>query len=224
MREARSQELKANSQKAMPRFLAVIVAFVLTISTLALPSAPVPRKAPALSFTDPSGKAISLSSFKGKVVALEFLFMRSTHCVRVAQLLNQLNDELRARGFQAVGIAFSAPQAPADAATVEQFVETYRIAFPVGYTDKTDVDRFLNRTKDDVLSIPQVVIIDRAGMIRAQSGQQPGDPKLEDGASLRMLLDSLLKEAPPTRHPTKTASLSRSGHAGTTAGTSEVTP
>jgi len=203
----------------MPRFLSPIVAFVLAISTLAIPSAPVPRKAPDLSFTDPSGKAISLSSFKGKVVALEFFFMRSMHCVRVAQLLNQLNDELRARGFQAVGVAFSAPQSPADAGTVEQFVEAYRIAFPVGYTGKTDVDRFLNRSKSDLFSIPQVVIIDRAGMIRAQSGQRPGDPKLEDGASLRTLLDSLLKEAPPTRHPTKTASLSKSGHAGTNEGT-----
>jgi peroxiredoxin len=210
----------------MFKITAGIVAFVLAISTLAIPSAPVPRKAPALSFSESSGEAISLSSFKGKVVALEFLFMRSAHCVRVAQLLNQLNDELRARGFQAVGVAFSAPQSQVDPGTVAQFVEAYRIAFPVGYTDKTDVDRFLNRSKGDVFSIPQVVIIDRAGMIRAQSG--PGDPKLEDGASLRALLDSLLKETPATRHPAKTASSSKSDHAettpGTTAGTNEGTP
>ena len=189
----------------MRRFIAAILLFVIMACTLAVPSGPVPRQAPDLSFVDPSGKSISLSNYKGKVVALEFFFVGSMHCVRVAQVLNQLNEELGSRGFQPVAVAFSAPQSDADAATVDNFVQSYRLAFPVGYTDKEDVDRFLSRGKDDVLSIPQVVIIDRSGMIRAQSGNRPGDPKLEDGASLRTLLDGLLKEnAPvaPAKQPT----------------------
>src|SRR5215472_12955610 len=178
----------------MQKFIAATLVFLLAISTLAVPAGPVPRKAPELSFFDPSGKAILLSSFKGKVVAIEFFFVRSMHCVRVAQTLNKLNDELGSRGFQAVAVAFSAPQAPADPATVDNFLESYRLAFPVGYTDKQDVDRFLSRSKEDVLTIPQVVIIDRSGMIRAQSGNRPGDPTLEDINSLRARLDALLKE------------------------------
>lgn len=43
-----------------------------------------------------------------------------------------------------------------------------------------------------------MVIIDRAGVIRAQSGVRPGDPKLEDENALRALIDGLLKEKPPT--------------------------
>ncbi len=39
-----------------------------------------------------------------------------------------------------------------------------------------------------------MLVIDRAGMIRAQSGGKPGDPKLENEDSLRTLLDGLLKE------------------------------
>lgn len=182
----------------MQKSILAIIILTLAACSLAVPAAPVPRKAPELSFYDRSGKAISLSNFQGKVVALEFLFVRSMHCARVAQTLNKLNNDLSSRGFQSIGVAFSAPQSEANAATVGNFVQSLRLAYPVGYTDKEDVDRFLDRGKYDVLNIPQVVIIDRAGVIRAQSGARPGDPKLEDENSLRGLLDSLLKEkAPP---------------------------
>ena len=190
----------------MQKFIAATLVFLLAISTLAVPAGPVPRKAPELSFFDASGKAISLSSFKGKVVALEFFFIRSMHCVRVAQTLNKLNDELGPRGFQAVAVAFSAPHSEADAATVDIFVQSSRLAFPVGYADKEDVDRFLSRGQGDILNIPQVIIIDRAGMIRAQSGNRPGDPALEDIDALRARLDALLKQKAPTTSPAKTAS------------------
>lgn len=43
----------------------------------------------------------------------------------------------------------------------------------------------------------QMVIIDRAGVIRAQSGVRPGDPKLEDENARRVLIDGLLKEKAP---------------------------
>ena len=198
----------------MSRFKSIVLVLLLTISPLAIPLGPVPRTAPELSFFDAAGKAISLSSFKGKVVAVEFLFVRSMHCVRVAQLLNQLNDELGPRGFQVVGVAFSMPHSEADPGTVAQFVESYRLAFPVGYTSKENVDQFLNRGKDDVVNIPQVVIIDRSGMIRAQSGNRPGDPKLEDGGYLRTMLDGLLKESSSKTAPAKTASSSKSGKPG----------
>ena len=190
----------------MQKFIAPTLVFLLAISTLAVPAGPVPRKAPELSFFDPSGKAILLSSFKGKVVAVEFFFVRSMHCVRVAQTLNKLNDELGPRGFQAVAVAFSAPHSEADAATVDIFVQSSRLAFPVGYADKEDVDRFLSRGQGDILNIPQVIIIDRAGMIRAQSGNRPGDPALEDIDALRARLDALLKQKAPTTSPAKTAS------------------
>ena len=196
----------------MLKFTAAIIAFMLSFSAPAISVGPVPRKAPELSFLDPSGKAITLSNFKGKVVAVEFLFIGSMHCVRVAQTLNKLNEELGSRGFQAVGVAFSAPHSDADPASVDQFVQAYRMAFPVGYTNKEDVDRFLSRSKDDVVMIPQVIIIDRAGMIRAQSGNRPGDPKLEDGDSLRTLLNGLLSESPPKTPPAKAASPQKSGN------------
>jgi peroxiredoxin len=200
----------------MQKLISKVLLFVLALTTLAMPLGPVPRKAPELPFFDPSGKAITLSNFKGKVVALEFFFIGSMHCVRVAQVLNKLNEELGSRGFQPLAVAFSVPQVPqsaADAATVDNFIQSYRLSFPAGYTDKENVDRFLGRTAEDTPTIPQVVIIDRAGMVRAQSGNRPGDPKLEDGDSLRALLDGLLKESTPP--PDKPANPSKTGTAKT---------
>lgn len=181
----------------MQKSMSAIVICILVACSLPVSAGPAPRKAPELSFYDRSGKAMSLSNFKGKVIVLEFLFVRSMHCARVAQTLNRLNNDLSSRGVQSLGVAFSAPQSEADAVTVENFIQSLRLAYPVGYTNKEDVDKFLERGRYDVLSIPQVVIIDRGGVIRAQSGARPGDPKLEDENSLRALLDVLLKETPP---------------------------
>lgn len=183
----------------MQKSISAIIIFILAAYSLAVSAKPTPRNAPELSFFDHSGKPISLANFRGKVIALEFLFVGSLHCARVAQTLNKLNIDFSSRGFQSLGVAFSAPQSEADAVTVDNFIQSMRLAYPVGYTDKENVDKFLERGKYDVLSIPQVVIIDRAGVIRAESGARPGDPKLEDENSLRTLLETLLKETRPQR-------------------------
>ena len=149
-----------------------------------------------------------LSSFKGKVVVMEFLFLGSQHCMRVAATINKLYSELGSRGLQPVGIAFG-PNA--DAANTYLVAQTWRLTYPVAYADKDSVDSYLARGKDEVLNIPQVVVIDRTGMIRAQSGNRPGDPKLEDGASLRALLDGLLKENPPRDSAPKSKATDKKG-------------
>jgi hypothetical protein len=76
-------------------------------------------------------------------------------------------------------------------------VDYLKLTYPVGYTNKENVDNYLSRGQNEILKIPQIVIIDRAGMIRAQSGGRNADPRLEDENSLRILLDGLLKEKPP---------------------------
>ena len=183
----------------MQRVTCIIVLLALAVFAVALPSAPVPRKSPEFVINEPSGKTILLSSFKGKVVVIEFLFIKSAHCMRVAETMNKLQKELAPRGFQSIAIAFPAPGSDADGPLVAYMVDSFKLTYPVGYTNSENVDKYLAREKNDVLSIPQVVVIDRAGMIRAQSGGRPGNPKLEDESSLRVLLDGLLKESPPVR-------------------------
>jgi len=181
-----------------------ILVFLMVVSTPAAVSSPLPRKSPDFAIHQPSGKQILLSSLKGKVVVLEFLFIQSGHCIRVAKSLNSLNAELGPRGFQAVGIVFDPPNVQASGESlIPELVDYLKLTYPVGYAAKTDVDTYLGRTGTEVLNIPQVVVIDRAGTIRAQSGDRPGDPRLENVDSLRSLLDGLLKENPTTESPVK---------------------
>jgi hypothetical protein len=79
-------------------------------------------------------------------------------------------------------------------------VDYFKLTYPVGYSAKSDVDSYLGRTGKEILNIPQIVVIDRTGTIRATSGGAGGDPQLEDENSLRSLIDSLLKESGPARH------------------------
>jgi peroxiredoxin len=180
-----------------------ILLFVLTPAMLAVPSAPVPRKSPEFTIYEPSGRTTLLSSFRGKVVMIEFFFIRSPKCLELAKTMNKLNAEFGARGFQPVAIAFPAPQSDANGPLVSSMVEYLKLNYPVGYTNKDDVDQYLSREQKEILRIPQVVIIDRAGMIRAQTGGHDANLKLEDEAYLRTLLDGLLEETPPREVPAK---------------------
>ena len=87
------------------RILASAITLVaLTVSAFAAP--PVPRKSPEFTITDPSGKQILLSSFKGKVVVMPLMFTTCPHCQREAQML-RIGSQ---RGRSSVGRA-SASQA-----------------------------------------------------------------------------------------------------------------
>lgn len=182
---------------SLTKLVCALVGMMLFGSQSSTAAAPLPRNSPEFRIEELSGRTTMLSSFKGKVVVMEFLFVRSQHCIRVAQMLNQLQLELGARGMQAVGVAFDAPNA---AVTGGEFlipmVEALKLAYPVGYAGTASVDAYFERSGSDMLSIPQVVVIDRAGMIRAATGGQV-NPALEESDALRALVGKLLEEAPP---------------------------
>jgi peroxiredoxin len=173
---------------------------VLVTSVFALPAVTVLRKSPEFTIADASGKTTLLSSFKGKVVVMEFLFVKSQHCMRVAATLNKLNSELGASGFQAVGIVFDPPNTTETGdQLLSVVVDSLKLTYPLGYAQKEAVDSYLGRSGNEILNIPQVVVIDRAGMIRATSGGRGGDPALEDENSLRNLIEGLLHEGAGTK-------------------------
>jgi len=177
------------------KITSLFLAMAFVTSAVALPTVTVLRKSPEFTIADSSGKTTQLSSFKGKVVVMEFLFVKSQHCMRVAAVLNKLNNELGPSGFQAVGIVFDPPNAEGTGAQLLPAVVDYlKLTYPLGYASKGNVDNYLDRSGNEILNIPQVVVIDKAGMIRATSGGRGGDPTLEDENSLRTLINSLLNE------------------------------
>ena len=163
--------------------------FALSVSSL-LATAPVPRKSPELVISEPSGKQTLLSKFKGRVVVVEFLLINCPHCVRVARMISKLQEEMSRRGLQTIGVAFDNG---VNGKMVSQFSEQLGLAYPIGYTASTEVDSYLGRTQTERVMVPQIVVIDRAGMIRAQS-QPIREMNLEDDHYLHDLIDGLLRE------------------------------
>jgi peroxiredoxin len=182
-----------NRQKLISTF----VALMMTACAFAVSLPPVTRKSPEFTISEPSGKTMLLSSFKGKVVVLEFFFLQSARCMHLAKTLDKLGGEMRSQGFQPVGVVFDPPKVRTSAdKLLPVFAGNYKLSFPIGYAQKEDVDTYLGRTGTDLLAIPQVVVIDRTGKIRAATGDHV-NPDLENEDSLRTLIDSLLKEKPP---------------------------
>src|SRR5580658_5537118 len=150
-----------------------------------------PRKSPEFIITKPSGEQIFLSSFRGKVVVMEFMFIGSPKCIRLAQMLDALERDLGSRGYQSVAIAFG-PHV--DQALVGHVADHLALPYPLGFTTtSSEVDAFLGREGSEKLKIPQMVVIDRKGVIRAATGDG-ADTRMEDEAALRTLVSSLLDE------------------------------
>ena len=165
-------------------------AILLAFCVPAIAVLPAPRRSPEFEIIEPSGKHTLLSSFKGRVVLIEFLMTNCPHCQRVSRTIGKLHQELGPHGFQAVGISF---EPGVTQRMVTGFVKQFEITFPIGYSSPEAVDSYLSRSVVERLMVPQIVVIDREGVIRAQNGAK-GDPHLEDEYYLRNLIGGLLKE------------------------------
>src|SRR6185503_10775411 len=164
------------------RALAATAFVALSVSAFATP--PLPRKSPEFTFVEPSGKQVLLSSLKGKIVVMPFMFTTCPHCQRYAQDLTQLQKEFGPRGVVFMGTVFN----DANAAMAAQFVKEFNVGFPVGYATRDQVVSYLGLSVLDRWVVPQVAIIDKKGNIVAQSAAT-GTPELQDEAFLRNFLD-----------------------------------
>lgn len=182
------------------RVLAATSFVALTVSAFATP--PVPRKSPEFTVTDPTGKQILLSSLRGKIVVMPFMFTTCPHCQREAQMLTTLQKEFAGRGVVMLGTVFN----DANGAMAAQFVKEFNIGFPVGYATRDQVVSYLGLSVLDRWVVPEVAIIDRKGNIVAQSAPT-GTPELQDETYLRNFLDKLVKGSATTSKgaPAKTS-------------------
>jgi peroxiredoxin len=173
--------------------LAAALALLSTgISAWAIP--PLPRKSPEFTITDPSGKEMLLSSFKGKVVVLAFVYTTCPHCQAFSMVLEKLQKELGPRGFQAIDVAWN----PNAQQLVPMFVKSLNLTFPVGYSTYDPVMDFMGFSVMDRPVVPLEVVIDRRGMIVAES-PPTGEADLQDETKLKKLVESLLTEGPSAR-------------------------
>jgi peroxiredoxin len=135
-------------------------------SLLAAPK--LPRPAPEFAVTLNSGEQLLLSKFRGKVVALEILLTTCPHCQQCSGLLQKNFEEFGPRGFQPIGAAINENARN----LVPEFISKFGLKFPVGVAPNTMAYDFLqlNPALGAPIYMPQLVFIDRQGIIRAQYG------------------------------------------------------
>jgi len=180
------------------KFVATLVAG-LALAVAPAFSAEVPRKAPELAIQLPDGSQKLLSSYRGKVVVLEFIFTTCPHCQHSCQMLSQLQKEYGPRGFQPLAVAWN------DMAKmlVPDFVKEFKVTFPVGYGDRNMVNTYLQNPPEESLHVPQIVFIDRKGVIRMQSLPR-NDGATGTEANIRGMIEKLLAEKAAPAAPVST--------------------
>jgi thiol-disulfide isomerase/thioredoxin len=149
--------------------------------------APAIRKAPELAFTVPGQGQKLLSQYRGKVVALELIFTTCPHCQAASHVMGRLQNELGPRGFQAIDVAFN------DNADllVDGFIKEQQTHFPVGWTTRDQVLSFLGISAVERFVVPQLILIDREGMIHYQTPPL-GDENSYQESTIRNRLEMLL--------------------------------
>ncbi len=170
-----------------------LLSLAVTAIALAIPA--LPRKSPEFSIVEPTpegkdGKTTLLSNYRGKVVVLAFIHTTCPHCQAFCQELTKLHTELGPKGFQPLAVAWD----PGANLRVPSFVKELRVDFPVGYVAAYDpVMNFMGFSVMERPVVPLVAVIDKKGMLRAQSPPQ-GDANLQEENSLKALIMSLLNE------------------------------
>lgn len=129
----------------------------------------VPKPAPELVITLNSGELILLSKLKGKVVVLEFLLTTCPHCQRCSAVMQKIYNEMGGeKAFTALGAAVNPDDLTQARMMIPEYIYKLGLKFPVGYTKREMAYQWLgaDQSKGPVY-FPQLVFIDRSGMIRA---------------------------------------------------------
>ncbi len=132
------------------------------------------KPAPEFSLVDLSGKKVSLSSYKGKAVLINFWATWCGPCKLETPWIIELRNQYAAQGFEVLGIdAENDDLAPNDTAglakqkvAVSQFVQQEHMPYPV----LLDGDS-ITKTYGDFDAMPTSFYVDRKGtIVSAQKG------------------------------------------------------
>ncbi|HVW07663.1 MAG TPA: TlpA disulfide reductase family protein [Bryobacteraceae bacterium] len=143
-----------------------------------------------------------LSSYRGKLVLMAFMFTTCPHCQHTSQLLSKIQTEYAPKGVQILGVTIDQGAKQG----IPGFIKITGADFPVGYSDAPTALKFMHVTPDKDWYVPMIAFIDQKGMVRAQCvsfGEggapdewleaQDGDPSKGDKGSIRRELDKYLR-------------------------------
>jgi len=135
--------------------------------------------------------ALRFSQYRGRVLLVAFIQTTCPHCQQLTNELTLIARDYAARGVQVLECAFDENAA----AALPEFLERFHPPFPVGYSTSAAVMAYLQYSIIDPrpVMVPQMVFLDRAGVIRAQ---YPGESDFfrNVGPNVRAQLDRMLAE------------------------------
>jgi cytochrome c biogenesis protein CcmG, thiol:disulfide interchange protein DsbE len=112
-------------------------------------------KAPDFTLKDLTGKNVALSTFKGKVVLLNFWATWCPPCRAEMPALNKLYHSLKPRGLEVVSV--STDRSLSD---INDFLEKHKVDFPILFDGERSAAKLYR-----VFSMPTTFLIDKNGMI-----------------------------------------------------------
>jgi peroxiredoxin len=131
------------------------------------------KAAPDFQLDSPDGQKVSLSSFKGKTVLINFWATWCGPCVGEMPLLQEVFSEYSSKGLVLLGI-----NSGESASKVSSFLQRYQYNFPVLIDNNNEINMIYN-----IKYLPTTLLLDKDGMI-IQSKVGPFENKV---AITRML-------------------------------------
>jgi len=133
-----------------------------------------------------SGENLSLASFRGKVVLLDFWATWCPPCMASLPGLLELYEEFHAQGFEILGVSLDE-----SAEDLRRVIESYGIKWPIAFEGKRWDNSIANLWR--VYQIPTAYLLDKEGVIRFRDLE--GDSLRN--AILELLSEPVVSEAPP---------------------------
>ncbi len=112
--------------------------------------------APKLELANLAGETESLADYEGQVVLVNLWATWCPPCKAELPVLQQYYEDHAAEGFVIIGIDFGEP-----AATVESFMQTANLTYPIWIDEESESGMAFNS-----FSLPTSFVIDRDGVVR----------------------------------------------------------
>ena len=138
------------------------------------------KLAPDFTLKDLSGRSVQLSSFKGKVVLVNFWATSCVTCMKEMPALVQTHEKFKDRGYETLSVAMSYDPP----AYVVNYAQSRKLPFRVAI-DNTGA---IAKSFGDVQLTPTSVLIDRKGTIVKRIVGEP------DFAELHQQVEKLLAQ------------------------------
>jgi peroxiredoxin len=162
--------------------------FLVLFCLAALAVAKKPRPLADITLAAPAGgKAINLSSYKGKVMLIAVFSTECGECVNAIQFLNRLQAEYKGKAVVLTGGAAN----PGAAANLRPFIDRYNLSLPLGALNEPEARRLTDSGPTDRLMVPAFLFVDKKGTVRYQYPADSEFFKSRDN-NTRGLLNELL--------------------------------